>query len=149
MRQKLVWILLVLMVGSFVYLRVRSPNTEQSTVVKIGRTQVQVEIAATPEKRAQGLSGRVELADDHGMLFPMGEPQVYAFWMKAMRFPLDIIWIRDGRVVDISENVPAPTAGELPVSVRPREPIDYVLEVNAGFVEKKGIGVGDRVEIKF
>lgn len=149
MKQKLVWILLLLMVGSFVYLRLRTPHAAQITAIKIGRAQIQVEIADTPEKRAQGLSGREMLGVSQGMLFPMDESQVYAFWMKDMRFPLDIIWIRDGRVVDISESVPAPKAGELPASVRPREPVNYVLEVNAGFVEKKGISVGDRVEIKF
>ncbi len=147
MRQKLVWVLLALMAVAFVYLRLRTPNAAQPTVVKIGRAQIQVEIADTPEARAQGLSGRAKLEEGYGMLFPMGEPEVYAFWMKDMQFPLDIIWIRDDRVVDISENVPPPKIGEFPVSVRPRSPVNYVLEVNAGFAEKNGVTVGDRVEI--
>ncbi|MBI4135890.1 DUF192 domain-containing protein [Candidatus Uhrbacteria bacterium] len=147
MKLKLAYILLALMAVTFLYLRIRAVPEKAVKSVRIGNTKILVDVAVTPEARAQGLSGRAELGENEGMLFPMGESQVYAFWMKDMRFPLDIIWIRDGRVADISENIPPPKSGEFPVSVRPREPINYVLEVNAGFVEKKGINIGDPVRL--
>ena len=115
--------------------------------MRVGSATVVIEIADTDAKRAQGLSGRESLAQDQGLLFIMKEPAVHYFWMKDMLFPLDIIWIREGIVVDISENVPAPKDGEKPMTVSPGEPADQVLEVNAGFAEKNGITTGDKVEL--
>ena len=70
--------------------------------------------------------------------------------MKERLFPLDFIWIKDGEIVQIDENIPAPAPGtpdnELNF-ISPKESVNYVLEVNAGFVEKNGIEVGDEVVI--
>ena len=46
-----------------------------------------------PEERSQGLSGRPNLAAGTGMLFVFEQAGSYAFWMKDMRFPLDMVWI--------------------------------------------------------
>ncbi len=120
-------------------------DRKNSEVIRVGKTMVTVEIANTPEARVQGLSGRDPLPELHGMLFPMGEPLRHIFWMKDMKFALDIIWIRAGKIVDISENVPPPSGDAAPAIVSPQEPADAVLEVNADFTEKYGVKVGDRV----
>ena len=82
------------------------------------------------------------------MLFIFADKQVRQFWMKDMHFPLDMIWIDGDTIVDISENVPPPGAGEEPVIVYPKAPVDKVLEVNAGEVEKYGLKSGQRVVIQ-
>src|SRR5687767_4745086 len=68
---------------------------------------IQAEIADTTERRARGLMYRDSLAKDRGMLFTFAEPQLWTFWMKNTRIPLDIIWM-DGkkRIVHIERNVP-------------------------------------------
>ena len=66
--------------------------------------------------------------------------------MKGMEFPLDMIWIRDGRVIGYEENVPVVTSGTLP-TYAPKELINMVLEVNAGFVGQNSIKVGDEFKI--
>jgi uncharacterized membrane protein (UPF0127 family) len=66
--------------------------------------------------------------------------------MKGMRIPLDIIWIDDTTIVDVSENVPVATDGAYP-SYLPTKPVNKVLEVNAGVVRKLGISIDDIVEI--
>jgi hypothetical protein len=79
---------------------------------------------------------------DHGMLFLLG-PGMHTFWMKDMRFPLDIIWIRDGVAVEIAANMPAPTSSiGLPAIHEPLVEADAVLEINAGQAKALGIEVG-------
>jgi hypothetical protein len=117
--------------------------------VRIGdRVTVTVEVAQTEAEKVQGLSDRDRLAPDRGMLFVFGAPVRPVIWMRGMRFPLDILWIRDGRVVDLARGAKAPAPGEDPQRFTPREDIQYVLEVPAGFAERHGIAVGDRVEIR-
>ena len=148
MKQKIALVALILMALLFAYLRFfgNRPSDARATM-RVGGVNVAIEIADTIGKQQQGLSGRERLPEDHGMYFPMGPPQTYTFWMKDMQFPLDIIWIRDGHIVDISENVPYPVGDHPPAVVQPKEPATGVLEVNAGFTEKHAIKIGDSISI--
>lgn len=110
----------------------------------IGNTEILVEIADTPEKMKKGLSGRIFLPEKQGMLFVFAEPDYYEFWMKGMKFPLDFIWILGDEIVEITENV-KPEDYQPPKTLRPKEKIDKVLEVNAGFVKKFNIKIGDKI----
>ncbi len=116
------------------------------TRIKIHDHVFTVEIAATAQEKEQGLGYRDSLAPDHGMLFPYDHKDQYQFWMKGMRFPLDFVWIDGKRIVDITISVPVATNEPLPV-YRPKAPVDKILELNAGTVEKVGIAIGDTVEI--
>ena len=76
------------------------------------------------------------------MLFVLPKPDLHGFWMKDMRFPLDLIWIGSDRtVVGISRLSPC-GADSCPVHT-PTAPVAYVLEVNANNFAGK---VGDRME---
>lgn len=113
--------------------------------LRVGTHLIRVEIARSPEERTKGLSGHEPLAEDEGMLFVFQEPGVYSFWMKEMLFPLDMIWIRDGVVVDLSEHVPLMENGSI-TTRSPRKPVDMVLEVNAGWAQRNNISYGDPVD---
>lgn len=127
-----------------------------TTAVAAGRGQVlfgdrvvvRIEVARTELEKTRGLSGREGLAPGEGMLFVYEEPARPAIWMWGMRFPLDILWIRDGRVVDLVTDVMPPPPGETPRIFSPREAAQYVLEVPAGFVERYGIVLNDPVQIR-
>lgn len=114
------------------------------TSVNIDAASLQVEIADTEAKRSQGLSGRLSMDQDLGMLFKFDQPGMYRFWMKDMNFGLDFIWIRGGKVVEISKNISPPlkTYG-IPAIITPKEKIDQVIEVNAGWADKYDIKEGD------
>jgi uncharacterized protein len=125
-------------------------STPTPTTVTIGDASFTVELAVTPQQQAQGLSGRPSLAPGTGMLFILGSEGLYSFWMKDMRFPLDMVWISaEYAVVDITEDVPPPAPGqttsELPTYM-PAEPAQFVLQINAGEAESADIRVGDMVE---
>lgn len=115
--------------------------------VEIGTARVAVELAETPEEQARGLGYRDRLEWEHGMYFPYQRPGFYGFWMRGMRFSIDIVWIREGRIVDLHRDVPFEPGGNGP-TLRPRELVDAVLEVPAGYAAAKGWSIGDRVMLE-
>ena len=123
----------------------QTPSYTPPPQITIGKQTFTLDIADTDEKRSQGLSGRGKLEETQGMLFLFPQKDMYAFWMKDMLFPLDLIWIDEDTVVDISENVPIPfTATYLP-RYQPKAPVNRVLEVNSGLTKKYGIIPGMKV----
>jgi len=111
-------------------------------------THVRVEVAETDEARARGLMFRDALEETEGMLFRFAEPRRYAFWMKNVTAPLDIIWLdASGRVVSLIENAP-PCAGDRCPSYRPDAEALFVLEVAGGFVRRHLVRPGDVLEIR-
>lgn len=150
MKYKWVILLLVLVVISLMLATILlQPSIDNSSVVIFENgVKVVVEVADTPEKQGRGLSGRLELGPDEGMLFIFPEPKRASFWMKDMEFYLDLIWIDEGfQIRDISTNLPPCNTNQCP-TYRPKEPIKYVLEVNAGLAEKNSIKIGDSVIIR-
>lgn len=120
-------------------------SDEMRVRVGIGTAEVVAEVAASAEKKAQGLSGREPLAEGEGMLFVFPAKGAYSFWNHEMRFALDLIWIDGDTVVDVSEHLPRFSGSA--VTVMPSAPADKVLEVNAGFAQTHGITKGDIVRI--
>ncbi len=128
------------------------PPAKQTMVTIRGQTIV-AEVARTPEEQRLGLGERDGLAPGTGMVFPYAEPARHGFWMKGMRFDLDVVWIRDGRIVDIAPFVPAPRPGASSTldtlrTFEPREPADTVLEVVAGTAQARGWKLGDEVRFE-
>lgn len=115
--------------------------------IRIGKTEVKVQVRDSVQGRGQGLSGREGLKDDEGMLFVFPVAAKYGFWMKEMKFDLDFIWIKDGVVVEITEEVKMPKEGEKLMTIKPQVMIKKMLEVNSGWVKKNGVKIGD--ELKF
>lgn len=109
--------------------------------LQVGIAIYSLECAITPAERSQGLSGRSGLPENTGMLFVFEKPAIYKFWMKDMKFPLDIIWLDESkRVVFIEKNV---SPESYPNYFAPTDDSKYVLEINAGQSDKYGIKVGD------
>ena len=106
---------------------------------------IDVEIADTDAKRQKGLMYRENLPENQGMLFIFEYEAPHRFWMKNTLIPLDIIWIHQGKVVDVSLDVANPYGNEEPKVVYPIEPADLVLEVNAGWARTHQIKIGDMV----
>jgi len=125
----------------------RSGEPAPEARVVIRGASVGVEVADEPAEQIRGLSGREALAWDRGMLFVYDEPGLPAFWMKDMHFDIDLVWIREGRVVDVTHRVPHAVPPPLP-TYRPRETVDTVLEVPAGVAQAHGWRRGDRVRVE-
>lgn len=109
-----------------------------------------VEVAADPEARERGLMGRLELAEDCGMLFVYPEARRRQFWMKDCYIPLSAAFLDDGaRVLRVVEM--APGAGVAPERL-PRfdsgGPARYVLEMGPGWFSRRGIVPGTVLDLE-
>lgn len=158
MKQLMVWFaVLVSMILFAAWLQKGGLKLTQTTsqaqnlkTMKVGERIINVEIADTEEEQAKGLSDRETLKEDNGMLFVMPKNSFPSFWMKGMQFNIDVIWINENKVVEISKDLPAPdpetSTDELP-RYKPTQSTSYVLEVNTGFVDQNNIKVGQKVEL--
>lgn len=141
-----VLILLAAALVTTIYLRGAERETErEATSLSVSLSDMQIEIVNTDAARVQGLSGKVELAHNYGMLFVFETDGSYGFWMKDMQVSIDIIWIKDnGEIVGIERKVSPET---FPSVFYPPEPVRYVLETAAGTAERRGFSVGKRIDI--
>ena len=109
--------------------------------IQVNHHWIYIERADTLAAQEEGLGDRDSLCAHCGMLFDFQKSDRYVFWMKGMRFPLDIVWIADHRIVFIQKNIPAESKDML----TPPGEADQVLEINAGKVDEWGIQIGSTV----
>ncbi len=148
MLSKLKYIIVIIFILVItIFMMNRALNKNSRPYVRIGHLEIPIEVAASMISQAKGLSGRSSLDPQSGMLFIFNKPAIRSFWMRYMNFPIDIIWINDNKVIDISANVPNDFSLINPRTYKPSQPAQYVLEVNAGFVEKENIKVGDTISL--
>lgn len=145
--------LFIVAVGIFIQKSslINQPKTAVATnpTVSIGDKVIKLEVVKTTEEREKGLSGRTSLDSDSGMLFVFSDKEYSpAFWMKGMLIPLDIIWIKDGKIIKIHKNVPVPSANTPDNKLKTytsESAVNYVLEVNSGYSDANKFKVGDTV----
>jgi uncharacterized membrane protein (UPF0127 family) len=78
---------------------------DQAKQIQIGGQTFAVEVAASPSERERGLSGRALLKPGTGLWFVFPVPDKYGFWMRDMRFPIDLIWVSPGLKVAGAETL--------------------------------------------
>lgn len=148
MRRTIILFLVLLGGGVIFYLTTLTPPAAQGPqgpLVKIGAVDIPVYLARTSDEMQKGLSGRPALDPDKGMLFLFSVEGTYQFWMPDMRFPIDIIWMDAAKkVVSVSADVSNEFDAANPKFYTPSSPVQYVLEVNAGFAAQNDIGLGDK-----
>jgi len=128
--------------GALLWPHLQPSSAETRTVDLSG---FRLEIADTDDARRVGLGGHAPLHLDEGMLFVFTSDGIYPFWMNGMTFPLDIIWLDDGKVVDVA-TLAAPKTGDLvPAAHAPTVKADMVLELNAGRAKQLGVEPGSIV----
>ena len=121
--------------------RIEDNNNNNSSVV----ARIFVEVPDDREEFARGLMFRKHLPWNSGMLFAFDDEEPRRFWMKNTLIPLDMIFVdSSSKIIDIKENVPPCKQEECP-TYPSKEPAQYVLEVNAGFVQENGVKIGDRL----
>lgn len=143
---------IVLALGIFVYINISGADLS-SLFTKKGKVTIDnhtfsVFEAKTEKEKQIGLSGRSGIADNQGMIFVFDKADSYGFWMKNMKFPIDIVYLKDQKVISIFDSVPNPKTplDQLPIYT-PSEPADTVIEFKAGTVKKDNIKVGDTASI--
>jgi uncharacterized membrane protein (UPF0127 family) len=109
---------------------------------------LQSEVMVRDEDRAMGLMFRPSLPADRGMLFVFEQPAFHGIWMKNCKFPIDIVWLDEGRkVVHVAARVPPCKADPCPV-YQPMRRASYVVEVNAGLADRERVVRGAVLEFE-
>jgi hypothetical protein len=115
---------------------------------RIGNQEFNLEIARTDEEKQIGLSKYKNIPKDFGMLFPFEKTDYYSFWMKDMKFSVDIIFIKDNKIVTIYKNVPAPKSNHESLPTYKSSGLsDTVLEIKGGLSQEYNFKINDFVEI--
>lgn len=108
-----------------------------------------LETMVTPDDRDMGLSGSRRAPRGYAMRFLFDRPAVYPFWMQGMWVPLDIVWVRDGVVVDRVRLDPPRTIFSVPATYVPHEVGDTVYEFAAGEADVYGLNRGTRMRVVY
>ncbi len=118
---------------------------EPEVCLQLQRNCFELEVADTYEKHMRGLSGRKDLPMDTGMLFVFEQIEEQCFWMKDMRFSLDIIWTDEHKkITKIEKNVSPDTYPDSFCVDNTK----YVLEFNRGFASKYGLKAGTKLQFE-
>lgn len=116
------------------------------TTAKLGTKEIQIEVADTDQKRAQGLMHRKVLQPDQGMIFVFGSEQTLSFWMKNTFIPLAIGFFDSKmKLVDIQEMSPQSLIDQNVPSYTSRSPARFALEMNQGWFQKNNVKIGSRL----
>lgn len=105
-------------------------------------------VAKTAKERENGLSTKSSLDKNAGMLFVFDGPGYYPFWMKNVKFPIDILYVNKDSIVTIHQNAQPVTGNESPQIYKSIEQADKVLEINAGLSESYGFKENDSVKFQ-
>jgi len=120
------------------------PISAQTT---IANQVIELEVARTPAEQAMGLMYRESLPDNRGMLFIFNPPRPVGFWMKNVRFPLDMVFIRNQKIVQIASQVPPCKAEPCPVYGPPGS-VDQVIELRGGRASELQLQQGDPLKVE-
>jgi len=117
---------------------------DNEAIIIINDKKFKLEIVKDPMDMYRGLSNRPELCPSCGMLFVFSDLGQRSFVMRDMNFPLDIIFLAEGKIVKIYDNL-APEGSNPRNFYNSEKPADRVLEINAGLASKLGLKEGDNL----
>ncbi|MBX4188500.1 DUF192 domain-containing protein [Candidatus Saccharibacteria bacterium] len=138
---------------------IKQQKTVSNTICGMYRNDVNISIngrvfkteqAKSSKEFTTGLGGRACIPEDRAMLFAFSRPSQYKFWMKDMKFPIDIIWISsDRKIAGIETNVqPSSYYSKLPYFINdPKHPAQFVIEVKANTSTELNMQLGNTVTL--
>lgn len=156
MDQKLIFIniIIVVLLVVLIYNYLGNAKSETKTSddminAKIKGKTYSLEVADTAQKRQQGLMYKEVMPQNEGMLFIFPNTSMYPFWMKNTLIPLDIIWLNEDKTVVFIKQNAQPCENTVKAvcnTIFPARPARYVIELNAGEVQKLKLANGDKIE---
>jgi uncharacterized protein len=103
--------------------------------------QIDAQVAATHVQRQTGLMWRKEMPSHEGMVFVFEQPAMQCFWMMNTLLPLSAAFVDDdGSIVNLVDMKPQTTDSHCS-----KKPVRYVLEMNQGWFDKRGIKAGSKL----
>lgn len=119
---------------------------KEKEIVRFQNYYFEVELAQNYWQRAKGLMFKKDMEENQGMLFVFPKSGLYNFWMKNVKFPLDLIWIdQEKKIVDLKLQQ-QPCLSNPCSAIKPKVKAQYVLELKGGMASKTGMTVGSQLE---
>lgn len=120
-----------------------------TATIHLSDSNLDVLVAKTPKHWYTGVGGRKSLDPYDGMLFLFDGANRQAMVMRDTLFPLDIIWLNQGVVVDMAANIPTEIGRGEDQFTRyyPRVAANMVLEVPAGWLAEHSLKIGDKLSL--
>jgi uncharacterized membrane protein (UPF0127 family) len=138
----LAWMLILAALSIFVFKHAHQQPTAHTRVMTIGAQRYQLEEVTSAADQEKGLGGRLTMDADKGMIFTFASDGDRCFWMKDMKFPLDIIWVRsDKKITKVVSNLSPNTYPKTYCS-----PAKYVIELNAREAIKNRLLPGGKLD---
>jgi uncharacterized membrane protein (UPF0127 family) len=107
------------------------------------------DIPITGEQMSKGLAVKNHLNENEAMLFVFEKPDRHSFWLKDMKFPIDILGLdSDGKVVYIKENMQPCISTIICILYTPNTDSQYMLETVAGFTPRHNVSVGTNIDFE-
>ncbi len=133
-----------ILAGGLFFIQGRTTKNPQAFINGKG---IVLDVVTTPQYQALGLARYEYLPADHGMLFLYRDKAPRVFWMKDMKFPIDIVWLDTDVVVGVVENVPIENSVPDDQLTRYSSPqsVNRVLELNAGTIKDLNLKIGDSI----
>ena len=128
--------------------RVHAQDSPQMNLPRIkigaGMYLIDAQLATNSQQRATGLMFRKEMPASEGMLFVFEQASEQCFWMKNTLIPLTAAFVADdGTIVNLANMKPQTTDSHCSA-----KPVRYVLEMNQGWFDKKGIKAGFKLSAR-
>lgn len=119
------------------------PSDDAATMrLAVGQQMIEVEVAATADKRAEGLMHRQSMPLDHGMLFAFPNSARFCMWMRNTLIPLSVAFLDEaGRILNIEDMLPQTDTPHCAV-----KNARYALEMNGGWFRRQGVGAGAKLK---
>jgi uncharacterized protein len=115
--------------------------------VIVNNFELIADLAITNDQQIKGLDVKEQLKENEGMLFVEKQPAKYDFWMRGMKFPIDIIWLDNDRTVIHIEHNLQPCVSDLDCPLHsPDKDALYILETVAGFSKKHNVEIGTHMD---
>ena len=107
---------------------------------------LRLEVANTPYERKIGLMNRPILIENTAMIFLFDKPTDQKFWMFNTLNPLDIVFIKNNKIVHLEKNMPV--CKKQPCRLYgPNQLYDYAIELNSGDIQRLKINISDEVQL--
>lgn len=142
--KKIILLILILFLLIIFFIFKNKKEKYNFTTALVDNVEINLEIADDKAEHYLGLSFRESLHESSGMLFLFPQKEIRSFVMRDMKFPLDLVFIEENKIIDIYSNLPFAEA-DSKILYKSSLPVDKVLELNAGFCQQHNISVGDEI----
>jgi uncharacterized membrane protein (UPF0127 family) len=147
MKRIMMMILLALLLMSVSMLLVQRDEAKTIIVTFPNGTEIEAEVADTPEKLLFGLAFQEALPSNGGMIYIFEATGPHRVTTKEYRFPVDMIWVDESRhIVSMAENIPPCRQETCPWHGSLSETVRYLIQTQAGFIQRQGLAVGEELK---